>query len=105
VWRDDVPDVTPLPVPQAVDDMQRELLDGSVNLDPHPPARNSWRTRDIQDPAQAKAFVQTQNAKRLEHYFASRQRGLKGKSLSADNQPASSFVSPSRIAEMQRTAK
>jgi phospholipase C len=106
VWRADVPDVVPPPLPQPVDDIQRELLTGSVHLDPHPKARNTWRTRDIQDSAQAKAFVRTQNAKRLEHYFAAKQDpSLMGKDLSADNQPATPTVSPSRIAEMQTSRK
>ena len=57
VWRTDTPDLVAPVQPQSLDDMQRELLNGTVNLDPHPKNRNTLRTRDIQDPAQAKAFM------------------------------------------------
>jgi hypothetical protein len=56
-WQTDTPDLVVPVQPQSLDDMQRELLNGTVNLDPHPKNRNTLRTQDIQDPAQAKAFL------------------------------------------------
>jgi phospholipase C len=100
-WRTDTPDLTVPPQPQSLDDMQRELLAGTVNLDPHPDQRNALRTKDIQDPAQAKQFMRTQIAKHLEHYFASKGRPQLAAKLFADNQGPSSTISPSRISELR----
>ena len=90
--------------PQPLDPMAREVLNGTVHLDPHPDQRNPLRTQDIQDPAQAKQFMKTQIAKHLEHYFAS-----KGKPKAAANsRPRTNridLVSPSRIAELKATPK
>lgn len=102
-WRTNTPDLVVPVQPQPLDMMARELLDGSVNLDPHPENRSAMRTRDIQDPAQAKQFVRTQNAKQLEHYFASKGQPDVGAALTTDGQPASTFVSPARIADLQRS--
>jgi hypothetical protein len=77
------------------------VLDGSVHLDPHPELRDELRTRDIQDPAEAKQFMRTQVAKRLEHNLASGGQPKVGASLSADNLPASDWISPARIAELR----
>ena len=52
-WRTNTPDLTVPVQPQPLDSMARELLDGSVYLDPHPENRNELRTRDIQDPVQS----------------------------------------------------
>jgi hypothetical protein len=84
---------------------QREMLDGSVYLDPHPDAQNVMRTRDIRDPQHAKQFVRTQVAKHLEHYFASEGNRKVEASLSADNQPAGQSVSPARIDELRSSRK
>ena len=74
-WRGQTPDVTVPMQPRLLDAMQREILDGSVHVDPDPEQQDTKRTRDIRDPAQAKQFVRTQMAKRLEHNLASRGRG------------------------------
>jgi phospholipase C len=104
-WRTDAPDVEAPVQPQPVDPMAREVLDGTVHLDPHPDQRNTLRTKDIQDPAQAKQFMRTQIAKHLEHYFASKGQPKVANQLSTQNQPASTSVSPSRIAELKRSSK
>jgi phospholipase C len=101
VWRDDTPDLTVPVQPQALDPMARELLDGSVHLDPHPEQRNTLRTKDIQDPAQAKEFMRTQIAKHLEHFFASGGRRTLAAKLSAENQIPSTTISAARIAELR----
>lgn len=101
-WRDDIPDVAVPVQPQSIDDMQREILNGTVHMDPHAAARNELRTQDIQDPLQAKEFMRTQIAKRLEHSIASRRRRGRGV-MSANNQPPSTDVSPARIAELRRS--
>ncbi|WP_161974643.1 alkaline phosphatase family protein [Piscinibacter terrae] len=101
VWRTNTPDLTVPVQPSSIDSMQREMLDGSVHLDPHPENRNTLRTRDIRDPAHAAEFVRTQVAKNLEHYFASGGKSAVGKGLSADNQAASANVSSSRIDELK----
>jgi phospholipase C len=105
VWRNQTPDVGVPVQPQPLDAVQREVLDGSVHLDPHPELRNELRTRDIYDPTHAKQFMRTQVAKRLEHNLASGGKPAIGASLHADNQPASSSVSPARIAELRSSAK
>jgi hypothetical protein len=104
-WRSDVPDLVVPVQPQIIDKMQREMLDGSVYLDPHPAAQNVMRTRDIRDPLQAKQFVRTQVAKHLEHYFASGGNAKVSASLSADNQPAGLTVSPARVDELRASRK
>ena len=91
--------------PQPLDAMARELLDGTVHLDPHPEQRNTLRTKDIQDPVQAKQFMRTQIAKRLEHYFASKGQPKLADKLSADSQPPSTTISPSRISELRASPK
>ena len=85
--------------------MAREVLNGTVHLDPHPEQRNPLRTQDIQDPAQAKQFMKTQIAKHLEHYFASKGKPKAAAQQSTENQYASTCVSPSRIAELKATPK
>ena len=105
VWRDTTPDVTVPAQPQALDAMQREVLAGSVNLDPHPANRKAARTQDIQDPAQAKQFIRTQVAKQLEHRIASGgQPGLAAR-MRAPNQPPAEAVSAARIAELARSRR
>jgi phospholipase C len=104
VWRTNTPDLTVPVQPQALDAIQRDILDGSVNLDPHPPLRNPLRTRDIQDLAHAGDFVRTQISKHLEHRFASGGRPRLGAKLTAENQLPSTSVSPARIAELARSA-
>jgi hypothetical protein len=103
-WRTDVPDLVVPVQPQPLDEMQRELLNGTVNLDPHPLQRNSLRTQDIQDPAQAKAFMRTQYAKHMEHYLASKAgAGSAGAASSASAERAlpSTSVSPARVSELR----
>ncbi|WP_341317480.1 alkaline phosphatase family protein [Paraburkholderia sp. IMGN_8] len=100
-WRTQTPTVTVPVQPPAMDPTQQEILEGAVNLDPHPENRNNLRTRDIRDPMQAKQFVQTQVAKHLEHYFASAGQGDAAEHLAADRQPASSTVSAARINELK----
>jgi phospholipase C len=104
-WRTQTPDPTVPVQPQALDMMQRDLLNGTVNLDPHPDQRDTLRTKDIQDPAQAKQFMRTQISKHLEHYFASNGSAAEGSRLSADNQSPSSTISPSRIAELRTSPR
>ena len=102
-WRDDVPTLVPPPQPELMNELQHEILNGSVLRDPHPENRVLIRTHDITDQAQAKVFVGTQNAKLLEHYFASK-GGKKGaKEASTENQRASAFLSPARIAELRES--
>ena len=96
-----MPDLT-IPVPPAsLDAMQRELLDGTVHLDPHPSQRDTLRTKDIQDPAQAQQFMRTQVAKHLEHYFASNGQPKLAAKLTTDDTVPSSTVSPARIEELR----
>jgi len=104
-WRTTTPDVTVPVQPQALDPMAREILDGTVHLDPHTEQRNTLRTKDIQDPAQAKQFMRTQISKHLEHYFASKGQPKLAAKLSTENQYASTSVSPSRISELRRSPK
>jgi phospholipase C len=100
-WRTNTPQLTPPVQPGGLDQIQRELLDGSVHLDPHPSARSTLRTRDIHDPTQASAFIRTQNAKHLEHFFASDGKPNVAADLTTEDQPASPTLSPSRIAELR----
>jgi phospholipase C len=104
-WRANTPDLGVPVQPQSLDEMQRELLDGTVHLDPHPEQRNPLRTKDIQDPAQAKQFMRTQIAKHLEHFFAANGRAPLAARLSAENQFPSTTISPSRIVELRGSAK
>jgi phospholipase C len=104
-WRTDTPDLTVPVQPEPLDMMQRELLDGSVHLDPHPQQRNTLRTQDIQDAGQATHFIRTQVAKHLEHYFASKGKPATAAKLTTEDQVASPAVSPSRIAELRRSPK
>jgi phospholipase C len=103
-WRTNTPDLTVPVQPQSLDMMQRELLDGTVHLDPHPNQRNILRTQDIQDPAQAKQFMRTQIAKHLEHFFASNGRRQLAAKLSAGHQLPSTTISSARISELRGTA-
>jgi phospholipase C len=101
--RADTPDLTVPVQPQPLDDMQREVLAGSVHLDPHPENRNEMRTKDIRDPQHAQQFMRTQAVKHLEHYFASGGHNPKkgaGSKMTAQNQPPSTSLSPARIAEL-----
>jgi hypothetical protein len=100
-WRNNTPDVVVPVQPQPLDAMQREVLAGSVNLDPHPQSRNDLRTRDIQDTAQATQFMRTQAAKHLEHRFASGGRNRVAASLTASRQLPSTSVSQARIVELR----
>jgi phospholipase C len=104
-WRAETPDVDVPVQPQPLDAMQREILNGSVHMDPDPEQRNTNRTQDIQDPTQAKQFMHVQIAKRLEHNLASRGRRGKAPTASAYNQLPSATVSPARIAELRRRTK
>jgi phospholipase C len=87
-----------------MDSMQREVLAGSVHLDPHPANRSVLRTQDIQDPVQAKNFIRTQVSKHLEHKIAARGSKKKASNMTASNQLPSTSVSSARIAELQRSA-
>jgi hypothetical protein len=100
-WRTNTPDVAAPVQPQVLDPMAREVLDGTVHLDPHPEQRNTLRTKDIQDPMQAKQFMRTQIAKHLEHYFASKGQPKLAEKLSTDSQTPSTSISPSRISELR----
>ena len=99
-WRTDTPEVVVPVLPEPLDVMQREVLAGSVNLDPHPENRSELRTRDIQDPAHATQFMRTQVAKHLEHRLASGGNPRVGAKLSADNQLPSTSVSAARVVEL-----
>jgi phospholipase C len=106
VWRTNTPDLIVPVQPQFLDDMQRELLNGTVNLDPHPNRRNTMRTQDIQDPAQAKAFMRTQYAKHLEHFLASkrvstRKAPVQPSTLSTELALPSTSISHARITELE----
>ena len=104
-WRNTTPAVTVPVQPQPMDAMQREVLAGSVHLDPHPASRSELRTRDIQDPEQARQFMRTQVAKHLEHYFASNGRPQVGSNMTAANQLPAATISAARIAELQGSKK
>ncbi|HLH90630.1 MAG TPA: alkaline phosphatase family protein [Xanthobacteraceae bacterium] len=104
-WRTNVPDLSVPVQPKPLDMMQRELLDGSVHLDPHPADRNTLRTRDIHDQEHAARFVRTQNAKHLEHFFASKGDPKVADKLSTEDTIASPDISPARIAELRKSAK
>jgi phospholipase C len=101
-WRTNVPDVVVPVQPMPLDAMQRELVAGAAFADPDPAKRTDVRTADIQDTVQAKQFMQTQFAKRMEHELASggKKDGLAG--ASAYNQLPSTTVSAARIAELRR---
>jgi len=103
--RTDTPDLTVPVQPAPLDAMSREILDGSVHLDPHPSQRNTLRTKDIQDPMQAKQFMRTQIAKHLEHYFASGGKPALANQLTTEDAVASTSVSPARIAELKRSPR
>jgi phospholipase C len=102
-WRQQTPDVAVPMQPRLLDAMQREILDGSVHVDPDPAQQDTKRTQDIRDPAQAKQFVRVQMAKRLEHNIASGGEALP--TASAYNELPSPMVSPARIAELRRPAR
>jgi phospholipase C len=102
-WRTNIPDLTVPVQPQPLDPMQRDILDGSVNLDPHPANRDVLRTQDIHDHRQATDFIRTQIAKNLEHRLASGGRMKKGSKLTAENQLPSTTVSPARIKELEQS--
>ncbi|HTS93875.1 MAG TPA: alkaline phosphatase family protein [Stellaceae bacterium] len=104
VWREDTPDLTVPVQPESLDMMQRDLLAGAANLDPHPAQRSELRTMDIQDPVQAKQFMRTQIAKHLEHYFASGGKEKQAAGLSAQDQVPSSTISPARIEELRASS-
>lgn len=104
-WRTTTPSLVVPPQPQALDEIQREVLGGAAYLDPDPKKRTTVRTEDIQDLSRAGQFVRTQVSKRLEHNIAS--RGMRGKKLptaSAYNELPGPNVSPARIAELRRPA-
>ncbi len=103
--RSTTPDVVVGVQPQAMDAMQREVLAGSVHLDPHPDRRSELRTRDIQDPEQAKQFMRTQVSKHLEHYFASGGKSQVAAKMRAPNQLPTAAISPARIAELRRSPR
>src|SRR5262249_56811649 len=102
--RTNTPDLTVPVQPQPLDAMQREVLAGSVHLDPHPEFRSELRTRDIQSPEVARQFMRTQVSKHLEHYFASGGRPEMGAKMRAPSQLPAPTVSAARIAEL-RTSK
>jgi phospholipase C len=104
-WRTNTPDLEVPVQPQTLDPMARELLDGTVHLDPHPEQRNTLRTHDIHDPVQAKQFMRTQISKHLEHFFASKGQPKVAAKLTTENQFASTMVSASRISELRRRSK
>jgi hypothetical protein len=104
-WRTNTPDLAAPVQPQPLDVMSREVLDGTVHLDPHPEQRNTLRTQDIQDPVQAKQFMRTQISKHLEHYFASKGQPKLADKLHTEDQSASISLSPSRISELQNSPK
>jgi hypothetical protein len=85
--------------------MAREVLDGTVHLDPHPEQRNTLRTKDIQDPVQAKQFMRTQISKHLEHYFASKGQPRLAAKLTTEDTCASTSVSSARISELRASSK
>jgi phospholipase C len=103
--RTDTPHLTVSVQPEPLDAISREILDGTVHLDPHPNQRNTLRTKDIQDPMQAKQFMRTQIAKHLEHYFASNGTQAVANRLTTEDAVASTSLSPARIAELKRSAK
>jgi hypothetical protein len=75
-----------------------------VHLDPHPEQRNTLRTKDIQDPSQARQFMRTQISKHLEHYFASHGKPKVAAQLSTDETVVSTSISPARIAELRQSS-
>ncbi len=103
-WRNNIPDLTVPVQPQPIDSMAREVLEGTVNLDPHPEQRNTLRTNDIQDPTHAKQFMKTQISKHLEHYFASKGQAKLAAKQTTQNTVASTSVSPARVAELRRSS-
>lgn len=103
-WRTDIPNVTVPVQPQSIDVYQREMLDGSVHIDPDPKKRDIARTEDIRDPAEARRFMQVQVAKRLEHNIASNWGANPLPTDSAYRELPGPTVSPARIAELRRPA-
>jgi len=99
--RTNTPDLTVPAQPQPLDAMQREVLAGSVHLDPHPEFRSELRTRDIQSPEVARQFMRTQVSKHLEHYFAAGGRPELASKMRAPGQLPAPAVSSARIAELR----
>jgi phospholipase C len=99
--RTNTPDLTVPVQPQPLNAMQREVLAGSVHLDPHPEFRSELRTRDIQSPEVARQFMRTQVSKHLEHYFAAGGRPELASKMTAPGQLPAPAVSSARIAELR----
>jgi phospholipase C len=102
-WRTDIPDLNVPVQPQRIDFTQREMLDGSVHLDPHPGNRKELRTRDINDPVRAGLFMRTQATKHMEHYLAAGGSSARSAKLTASTQMATGVLSAARISELRRT--
>ena len=102
-WRATTPDLTVPVQPASLDMMRRDVLNGSVHLDPHPAQRNTLRTQDIREPAQARQFMRTQVTKHLEHYLAAKGKKEDAAKMSAANQLPTVALSPARIAELSRS--
>jgi hypothetical protein len=105
-WRTDTPDLEVPVQPSRLDMTQREILDGSVHMDPHEELRTTLRTRDIVDSDTAGRFVQTQVAKRIEHAAAGNlpppPPGPGADSISLAHLPATASVSPARIEQLRQ---
>ena len=99
--RTNTPDLTVPVQPQPLDAIQRDVLAGSVHLDPHPEFRSELRTRDIQSPEIARQFMRTQVSKHLEHYFAAGGRPDLAAKMRAPGQLPAPAVSAARIAALQ----
>jgi len=103
-WRTDLPSLEVPMQPQRIDSMQRELLEGSVHLDPHPELRNELRTHDINDSQEAGNFIRTQIAKHIEHLTAAKGSTPAAAKMSAHNIEATSAISPARIVELRNSS-
>lgn len=104
-WRTDVPTLEVPVQPQRIDAMQRELLAGSVYLDPHPELQNEIRTHDINDPGLAGNFIRTQVAKHIEHFTAADGNADLAARIRAPHIQATAAISSSRIAELRNSPK
>lgn len=100
VWRAPPPVNVPVQ-PDRIDMTQRDILEGSVHLDPHPALRDTVRTHDIVDSDAAGHFVQTQVAKQIEHRAAGRALHDPAAHAGPDvHLVATPAVSPARIREL-----
>jgi phospholipase C len=103
--RSDTPELK-LPIqPHALDDIQREVLRGSIALDPNPQTHDPARIMDITDQEDAHEFVRRVTSRHMEHCMAHDGHPAYQARLAAQHiedmplEPASPTLSPARARE------